>query len=75
MPPKYSTGGEPSGYDIVKVQNFLCVESFLAIHENKEEDSADLHAKIFAEYCQKVRAFLVNKRECEGYKDGMHYAA
>ena len=32
----------------MKVQNFLCLESFLAIHENKEEGSADLHAKIFA---------------------------
>ena len=59
-------------YDLLKVKNFLCLETYLQIHELKEDKNENLHQRALEIYKAKVESFIENKRVEEGYLNGMN---
>jgi hypothetical protein len=58
-------------YDILKVENFLCLEIFLCIHEQNQQDSQNKFLLCQDEFKSLVTKFLNDKRPEEGFIDGM----
>ena len=58
-------------YDILKAENFLCLEIFLCIHEQNQQDSQNKFRLCQDEFKSLLTQFLNDKRPDEGFIDGM----
>jgi hypothetical protein len=67
MPPK----SRVKSYDVLKVKNFLILETMLYIHELQEQSSDESHQRALTIYKAKVSSYLESKRPEEMYNEGI----